>query len=382
MRRSRKIWVPALFTLLTLIGITCALTGTFFGKSPVNVNGQPAPWWDGAFLAAFSYLGLLISLWWFYLPPWEQKRCVIQTEITVGDRLTPVLMFPYTLDIPVFVALVGIWAMPIALLGNYIVLGLTLLPILIITMRAVVGRQFIGLTPDGVVWRIAPLNPERSSDISTRQPVQFLPWAAVSSIGLAEVEVAPASSSKSQKPIPTVMLRVSVSDRSSLAGLASYQRVVEIDQGAEVLLPIARLGPSAHRLRFEEAQTRAEPNMVWETADYYLRHPDEQWQIGDGAVRSENLLPETPRESVNAPTPVVPMTLEPSAADLRQEAQRIAGSHIRYRTGVCRRRAGHPLLRYPICLVRFGTSATSELCVLFLGVLLFSTGCNARLRHA
>ena len=182
MSRPPKIWSPLLFALLTLVSLTITLMGTPFIALPMALHAQFAPWlYVGGLFTLCGVLGFFISTWVIYVPTWEQKHSLIQTQLQIGNVWPPILMFPYSnsswfLVLTPVIGIVGFYCAS----GNAWVFLLLVLPPVFLLMEAAFGRQFFGLTPEGVVWRAISLGTEYDAQLSICQSIQFLPWALIS----------------------------------------------------------------------------------------------------------------------------------------------------------------------------------------------------------
>ncbi|MGI4789611.1 MAG: hypothetical protein ACRYFS_12260 [Janthinobacterium lividum] len=336
MLRSKKVWVPCLLALLSLLGTVLAATDTGIGPNNMYVRGQLAPWFWGALVAVMALFTFLASLWRWYLPDWERPYALLRTEEVVDGRRVPVLMFPYSNAPEVFIAMVSLLIIGTSFIGSLFFLFALALPFLALTIRAVFGRQFVGLTPEGLVWRIMPAGSSRGgsdlrgNEMFRRQPVQFLPWSAISGVTMAEVVPSDLNGDPVSRPASTsLMLRVSVSDQAALAGLTHYQRIVPSETGTAVLIPLRQTGSKKQHPLLKAEQIRAEPEAVWEAIDYYTNHPEERGQIGSAlgnvSRRVTESVPGIDTAELPGRTPVMQVVAETSGQDALDAAQRVGG---------------------------------------------------------
>ena len=339
MLRSKKVWVPCLFALLSLLGIVLAATDTSLGPNNMYVRGQLAPWCWGAILGVLSLFAFLVSLWRWYLPDWERCYALLRTEEVVGGRRMPVVMFPYSSAPDVYLAMTSLLIIGVSFIGSPSFLFALALPLLALTMRATFGRQFIGLTPDGLVWRVMPIGSSRGgsdlrpNEVLRHQPVQFLPWSAISGVAMAEVVPSDLNGASVSRPAGvSLMLQVRVSDQEALAGLTDYQRIIPAETGMDVLIPLCGAGPKRQLPSMKAEQIRAQPEAVWDAIDHYLHHSEERGQIGSalgdvsrkGMEGVSGIAAAVPPEKTPAMR-VVPETLGQDARDAAQRVGRMAG---------------------------------------------------------
>lgn len=300
------------------------------------LRGQLAPWYLGAILGVISLFALLVSMWWWYLSDWERPYALVRTEEVVGGRRVPVLMFPYSSAPDIYIVMTSLLIIGISFVGSLSFLLALVLPLLALTMRATFGRQFVGLTPEGLVWRVMPSGSSRGgsdlrpNEVLRYQPIQFLPWSTISGVAMAEVVSSNAKGDPVSRPAGTsLMLQVYVSDQEALAGLTHYQRIVPAETGTEVLIPLRQMGPKKQRILLEVEQIRAEPEAVWKAIDYYLHQSGEREKIGSAPVDVRWIGTEGVSDIATAVSqgkkPMMHVVPETLGQDARDAAQRVGG---------------------------------------------------------